>query len=250
MAENSIMRRPPLLPTVLTIVSIVVLCGLGSWQVQRLHWKEGLLVKLDQVYREKNPPLLSYADITRMAKSGDDFAAAKLKGRFAAAPEMLLGMRTWQGQTGYHALAVLEMPGGAVLVNRGWVPAYAKKAPLHAPQEIRHRHRHPAPGRNDANPFVPANDPAARAWYRWTRADGAGRRCQKPLAAGAVRTKRKRTQTDYPVKKALHWELSNNHLGYAGFWFGMAGVMAVIYFPEISRINRRSQRWSIRATQT
>ena len=38
------MRRPPLLPTILTLVSVIILCWLGNWQLQRLHWKQGLLV--------------------------------------------------------------------------------------------------------------------------------------------------------------------------------------------------------------
>lgn len=229
------MRRPPLLPTVLTLISIVFLCALGSWQVQRLHWKEGVLAKLDQADHEKNPPLLSYAGISRMAASGDDFAAAQLKGRFTGGPEMLLGMRTWQGRTGYHALAVLDMPGGAVLVNRGWVPADAKKAPLISPsgpvtvKGILHRAER-------ANPFVPANNPAENAWYRWDLAQMAQAAGVKNLAPLVLYEQSESgPQTDYPVRKALHWELPNNHLGYAGFWFGMAGVMAVIYWLRFVR---------------
>jgi surfeit locus 1 family protein len=229
------MRRPPLLPTILTLVSIVFLCGLGSWQVQRLHWKEGLLAKLDAAYRETNPPLLNYAAVARMAASGGDFAAARLKGHLTGNPEMLLGMRTWRGRTGYHALAVLEMPGGAVLVNRGWVPAAAKKTPLRAPsgpvtvRGILHRAER-------ANPFVPANDPAKNAWYRWDlpqMARAAGVKNLSPLVL--YEQSESGPQTDYPVRQALRWELPNNHLGYAGFWFGMAGVMAVIYYLRFIR---------------
>ena len=32
-----------LVPTLMTGFGVVLLLGLGTWQVQRLHWKEGLI---------------------------------------------------------------------------------------------------------------------------------------------------------------------------------------------------------------
>ncbi|GAO39963.1 hypothetical protein SCH01S_42_00060 [Sphingomonas changbaiensis NBRC 104936] len=39
------MRRIPLVPTVLVAAAVAVMIGLGVWQIQRLHWKEGLLAR-------------------------------------------------------------------------------------------------------------------------------------------------------------------------------------------------------------
>ena len=33
--------RPTLWPTLFTVPALIVLLGLGTWQVHRLHWKEG-----------------------------------------------------------------------------------------------------------------------------------------------------------------------------------------------------------------
>ncbi len=40
------MRRLPLLPTLLVLVAVPVMIGLGVWQLQRADWKEALLVRL------------------------------------------------------------------------------------------------------------------------------------------------------------------------------------------------------------
>ena len=37
--------RPRLWPTLLTVPALLVLLGLGTWQVQRLHWKEALIAE-------------------------------------------------------------------------------------------------------------------------------------------------------------------------------------------------------------
>ena len=36
-------RRLPVLPTILVAMAVAVMIGLGVWQVQRAQWKEALL---------------------------------------------------------------------------------------------------------------------------------------------------------------------------------------------------------------
>ena len=38
--------RPKLVPTLFTIPALIALLTLGSWQVQRLYWKDALIDKL------------------------------------------------------------------------------------------------------------------------------------------------------------------------------------------------------------
>ena len=37
--------RPQFWPTVFTVPAVLALLALGTWQVQRLHWKEGLIAE-------------------------------------------------------------------------------------------------------------------------------------------------------------------------------------------------------------
>ena len=48
-------RRLPLVPTIIVIAAIVVMIGLGIWQLKRAHWKEGLLARYAAA--EKLPPI-------------------------------------------------------------------------------------------------------------------------------------------------------------------------------------------------
>ena len=47
--------RPPVIPTIIVACAIVVMIGLGIWQLRRAQWKEGLLAQYEQA--EKLPPI-------------------------------------------------------------------------------------------------------------------------------------------------------------------------------------------------
>ena len=49
------MRRIPIVPTIVVAAAIAVLIGLGVWQLQRAKWKEGLIASY--VRAEKLPPI-------------------------------------------------------------------------------------------------------------------------------------------------------------------------------------------------
>ena len=44
-----------LVPALSTLIMLIVLIGLGTWQVYRLHWKEGILAQLAMA--EAAPPI-------------------------------------------------------------------------------------------------------------------------------------------------------------------------------------------------
>ena len=48
-------RRLPLVPTILVAAAVAVMIGLGIWQLQRATWKKGLLA--DFAHAEKLPPI-------------------------------------------------------------------------------------------------------------------------------------------------------------------------------------------------
>jgi surfeit locus 1 family protein len=48
-------RRLPLIPTILVVVAAAVMIGLGVWQLQRARWKDGLVERYAQA--EKLPPI-------------------------------------------------------------------------------------------------------------------------------------------------------------------------------------------------
>lgn len=48
-------RRLPIIPTILVLAAVAVMIGLGIWQLQRARWKDGLVARYDRA--ETLPPL-------------------------------------------------------------------------------------------------------------------------------------------------------------------------------------------------
>ena len=48
-------RRLPVIPTILVLAAVAVMIGLGIWQLQRARWKDGLIARYAQA--EKLPPV-------------------------------------------------------------------------------------------------------------------------------------------------------------------------------------------------
>ena len=75
-------RPPRIWPVVLaTLVGLAILVSLGVWQVQRLHWKEGLLAQL-AANAAADP--VDLATAVRLAEDGkdDEFLRVKFSGHY------------------------------------------------------------------------------------------------------------------------------------------------------------------------
>jgi surfeit locus 1 family protein len=57
------MRRPPLIATLVVVLAVAVMIGLGLWQVHRLHWKEGLLAQYSAAAAIAAPLIVTGADL-------------------------------------------------------------------------------------------------------------------------------------------------------------------------------------------
>ena len=51
-------RRFPIGLTIATLIAFAILCGLGSWQLQRRHWKEDVLARLEALKTAPAQPLV------------------------------------------------------------------------------------------------------------------------------------------------------------------------------------------------
>jgi len=50
-----VIRRLPVIPTIVVAAAVALMIGLGIWQLQRARWKEGLLTRYAEA--EKLPPI-------------------------------------------------------------------------------------------------------------------------------------------------------------------------------------------------
>jgi surfeit locus 1 family protein len=222
--------RPALWPSVAAIPAFLILLGLGSWQLQRLHWKEGLIAAREAAIAAPPIPVPR----TVAAAEGMDLRHVSARGSFLNDKEFYLGATDEAGTTGYHVVTPLRLADGALLlVDRGWIPSDRKDRAGRAaglPRgevEIEGLLRLPRNGR--PNWFVPDNDCARNYWF-WidvpAMAACAGLERVLPVTMDAGPAA---NSGGFPRGGATRIELPNDHLQYAITWFALAGALAVIY---------------------
>ncbi|MCB1783910.1 MAG: SURF1 family protein [Alphaproteobacteria bacterium] len=231
------LRRPPFWASVFALMSVLILCGLGTWQLYRLSWKTGLLAQIEQAYD---------VDARIIPLHVKDFSSdlllkrGYLDGRFVYDKTIRIGPRTRDGAVGVHLLTPFYVPGEDVyiLVNRGWVALDAKDEDIRA-DEIQGAVRLVGALRQPLheNAFVPDNVPAKGQWYRMDLAQMSNY-AGLPFAQNAVFYVEgcdgcHGGQFVHAVSSKL--ELPNNHLQYAIFWFSMAGVLVGVFAVRFLR---------------
>ena len=235
-------------PTILSLIGLAILLGLGTWQWNRKAWKEHILATVKArsasapLYANASWPGLSCHDAkdTGLA-SPCEYQPVSLRGTFdhtrerhifTAAPSAP-GLASDRGFWIFTPL-VLDGSGKTVFVNRGFVPENEKEqASRVAGQtsqsaEIKGLYR----SAQERGMFDGQNDPAKNIWYvrapaelwpadpaapaqdeLWAYIDQTG-----PVPAGG-----------YPLPLAGKVELSNRHLEYAITWYALALTLLGVY---------------------
>ncbi len=227
-------HRFPVLPTVAMLAAVSLLIALGVWQIQRLHWKTGILTALDQAYRNDDVATLTYDDFMAAYRAHKLFLHGRVTGRFLSQWQIPVGPRTHDGKTGYHMYVPFQLDsGGTVLVNRGWVPQAweglktADATISHNVITLKGLAHYP----DRASFFTPPNSPDSNTWYAINLAQVRSHTGVKDVAPYILYADAEQGAPDvYPLGLQQDWRPDNNHLQYAIFWFAMAGIMIVIYW--------------------
>lgn len=204
------------------ILMQAILLSLGIWQVQRLAWKEDLLARIE-ARKEADAVLLPAA-----IKTPEDweYRRARVAGTFDAAHVFWLKPRTDNGKVGAHMLALLRRGDGKlpVFINRGFVPddAREKVAVPTVPQTLEGIVQIP-----HKSTFTPDNNPAKNDWY-WADIQAMARAAGYQMALPVIVTLPPH-DGGYPAGFAAAAQIRNNHLQYALFWFGMAGILMLVF---------------------
>ena len=194
-------RRIPLIPTAITAIGIVVLCGLGNWQLERRAWKHDLISRLAAA--PALPPVTPME--FRAAMMGDASVQYRratidcrpgLKKPYDLRPGSSAG-----GTSGYYVIVSCrpnDLPPDIVAVA-GWTRRVdAKDAMLMMDHQLT--------GVVIERPYGKQPDRPRFMLIPDTAIAPLGRPLQ-PTAG----------------------DLPDNHLAYAGQWFGLAMTLAAIY---------------------
>lgn len=227
--------RFPVLVTLFLALCVAVLVGLGLWQVERLQWKAGLIDRAERAAALAPSPL---ADV--LAASEPEFRKALVVCRGLATAPFAELQSIHDGQPGSRLISacVPEGTGQTFLVDRGFVPdtmaarprVLVSTMPLALVVELR---RSPPPG-----PMTPAP-----ANGRFFGRDNAALATALGAAAPSEFTLFALTSPN-PELTALTASappaaFSNNHLGYALTWFGLALALVAFYVAGLIRRFRK-----------
>ncbi len=225
------MIRRLLVPTLSTVVMLAILLGLGTWQVHRLRWKQALLAQIAAAEQAPAVPLPA---------APPPFAKVRASGRLRRDLAALYGAEVHdmaQGPVlGGQFLVPLERRGAPpLLVDLGWVPG--QHPPLDLPTGDTEIEGYVRPAEH-AGLFSATDDVAGRAFYTLDP--------EKIGAALGLPAVAPFTLVALGPPPAAGWpepaqhlpQPPNNHLQYALTWFGLAGVLLVIFVLHVRKVVR------------
>jgi len=220
--------------SILVVVpAFVVLIGLGSWQVQRLNWKNDLIYGR-QVALDVEPVAMPSRDdiVERMS-----FRRVVVTGTFIHDQEFYF-YAPKSGKTGYRVVTpVLQELGLTLLVDRGWIPA-DKLDPATRPEgQIEGDISITGIVRTDIVGIqgpLPDNDVENNEWF-WvdpTAMSAVHGMYYRPALVVADETA---NPGGWPRGDATVPGLRNPHLGYAITWFSLAFALVLIWILALCR---------------
>lgn len=232
------------LALVLFPVALVILLSLGTWQVNRLHWKEALLADIAQ--RSTAAPI-DIAELERLGAAGEalDYRHATANGHYLNDKERHF-LATFQGQSGFYLYTPLELADGRYLfVNRGFVP-YDRKDPATRPESLVEGEQTitglaRAELTEKPSSLVPDNDEAANIFYwkdRVRMAASVGLPAERvlPFFLDADSTP---VPGGLPKGGVTQIDLPNNHLQYVITWYGLAFALVAVVLAGLIRRKSR-----------
>jgi len=229
--------------TMFALVGIVILCGLGVWQLDRKVWKEDLIARLNARLSRAPQDLPPRASWPQLHQDGEEFRRVVFPAEFLDGEEALVytagsPLRPDVKGPGYWVFAPVRLAGGSiVLVNRGFVPpdhkdpAERSEGTPHGIVDVVGVMRWP----EARGTFTPADDPKKNIWFlrdsksiadikKWATAAPFYIDQEEPVPAGG-----------WPKPGKLEVQLPDNHLQYAITWFGLALALAGVYVVWLVR---------------
>lgn len=229
----------PIWATIFTVMGIVILCSLGTWQIYRLEWKTDLLAKIESEYaKDARTTIITSDQLKKAQEERTPFLRGTLKGIFDYKNEILVGPRSVKGNFIYDVITPLALNDGKIiLVNRGWVdekhhnPSQIHQGQYGQPERVTGVIRSPASTHPLYRFSMPSNDPEKNVWYYLNIPEVAEKNnLTNVLPLEMVAENLPYETDDWPkITGNSKPELRNNHLQYAVFWFSMAGILAGVY---------------------
>jgi surfeit locus 1 family protein len=219
------------------VVLFAVLVGLGTWQIQRKTWKEGLIAVLNERLAAPPSALPLPGMWPSLDQANDEYRRVKFSAAFDQGREALVyaaasAFRPDVSGPGYWVFTPAHLAdGGFVIVNRGFVPEAKRDAAARPageigdPVEIAGVMRWP----EQRGWFSPADAPNGNLWFTRDPRAIAAAKGLPAVAPFYVEQESPVPPGGLPQPGKLVPKLRNEHLQYALTWFGLAIVLVVAF---------------------
>jgi surfeit locus 1 family protein len=233
----------------LAALIFTIFAALGSWQIQRLFWKQELIAQVDQRVHAKEVPAPTSDEWPQITAPNAEYRRIRVSGTFLPGKDTLVQAVSSRG-SGFWVITPLRLADGTVvLVNRGFVPPEATRAI--APPSIDAHQKSTVTGllrmSQPNGAFLRENDPKNQRWYSRdvhaiAKASGLDLVAPYFVDADASATPPAEHSANNasvaPVGGLTVISFHNNHLAYALTWFTLAAMVAGAswYFSRPARL--------------
>jgi cytochrome oxidase assembly protein ShyY1 len=228
--------------TLLALVALPLLLGLGRWQLHRAEEKRVALAAFESM--RNAAPL----DIAQLSQQPEQYARVRLKGHYDNAHNFLLDNRVLNGHFGYEILTAFipATTSIAVLIDRGWIegdPTRMQRpsiAPVEGDVEV------VGSVYRDTARFHFVDNAHETKWPKLIQnlqMDDLQTQLGAPIFPFIVRL-----DAAMPGAYRTEWQVFANgfgperHIAYAVTWFALAGALAVMWLVSNSNIAQLFKR--------
>jgi surfeit locus 1 family protein len=223
-------RRSLFWPSFWTFLGLILLLWLGTWQVERLSWKESLIAQRQATLTAAPVPLPDTIEAARAL----EFHPVRASGEFLNDHELYLNQQAADGKAGFQIVTPFRLADGRILlVDRGFVPTDRRSSDtrrdglITGPTTITGLMRVSDEGKPSY--FTPDNEPAKNSWFFIdlpAMAKAAGVDAVLPFYIDADASP---VPGGLPQGGQTITDMPNNHLQYAITWYALALGLIVIY---------------------
>ena len=227
------------------VLGIVLLCGLGIWQLERRIWKLDLIERVEHRVSAPASPAPG-PDAWPAIGDQDTYRHISVRGHFLLNSDTLVKAVTERG-SGYWVMSPFRANDGfLVLINRGFVPeGLAESAWRDSNAEANNmeltgllRVTEPRGG------FLRRNDPGSERWFSRDVAAIASAKSLGDIAPYFSDADANPKSRQPPIGGLTVIRFANNHLVYAITWFALALMLAaaLIYVGRYEWQTRKTMR--------
>lgn len=229
--SQAVSKKFPIISLIVCLAAVIVLCGLGTWQIERLQWKNELQKNLDAAFATEHPAPFTDDQLANIRRG--QVIRGSISGQLDVSRAIMLQGRIQNGKSVVAVLAPISSHSSSVTVSVELGcgdPKVIGELPALKPKDVTITGVLRQPRWSFA---TPPNNHDKNEWWRIDALD-LGEYWRVKHLENTVITSENELNFGSPLWPKLspctiEKTLRNDHASYAFFWFTMAGVLAVIW---------------------